>query len=531
MKPQQRKKPQVRAFHGMIRPLEEPEPAIEPEEDAAEPEVSPAGETEIAVETARIEPSTEPKEIVSASSDDPDVIQEDVFEELETEAGTKIVKKNQAHQKNPYGLKSAAHPLVFNPNNPDAPYGHDDDYRPIGVPVGRPYVRPVQTGTIERPKGPCKCGRLLCKYCHPEFVAQTRVLSHVTPKSEDITTGLDWLSTFGTPTPILPTKHKFDFFPEVLGLTRRTLLSLLDKTVAIEPQPVEKRMLKPRVMIDKWIADIQSLAARIVELKQQIEESNQIIAGLSAHAMKFRLDPKSPRYAPDNIVDNKTRGQFQREEKRKIEAAKQTIKEVRASIHKLPPLDQLLHRAKNWGESDADYEIVKGTEDGEVPFMMKFTLPRHFEEDHYQSSLIAYAAFLRHNNLLMDSSARLRGYPNLDAWRYLENEIVRQAISWKLVKPNKAAIDKYPDLRGAWTEEDYVQDDAENALILKTGGAEIGASIYNFGKNASGSTRLSGSFDNTVAYGNKDGRGIPGEARAGSDSWTGDDDADSLNPD
>jgi len=96
---------------------------------------------------------------------------------------------------------------------------------------------------------------------------------------------------------------------------------------------------------------------------------------------------------------------------------------------------------------------------------------------------------------------------------------VRQAISWKLVRANKAAIEKYPDLRGTWTEEDYVQDDTENALILKTGGAEIGASIYNFGKNASGSTRLSGNFDNTVAYGNKDGRGVPGEARAATESW------------
>jgi hypothetical protein len=85
-------------------------------------------------------------------------------------------------------------------------------------------------------------------------------------------------------------------------------------------------------------------------------------------------------------------------------------------------------------------------------------------------------------------------------------------------------------LRGTWTEDDYVQDDAENALILKTGGAEIGASIYNFGKNASGSTRLSGNFDNTLHHGNKDDKRIRGEGRT-SEAWSGDDDADSLNPD
>ena len=131
----------------------------------------------------------------------------------------------------------------------------------------------------------------------------------------------------------------------------------------------------------------------------------------------------------------------------------------------------------------------------------------------------------------MDFAARLRGWPSLDSWRYLENEIVRQAIAWGLVKPTKAAIERYPDLRGTVCEADYAQDDTENALILKTGGAQIGASVYNYGTNASGSTRLSGNFDNTVAHGNKDGRGVPGEARSGPDSWVGDDDADTFNPD
>ena len=415
-------------------------------------------------------------------------------------------------------------------NNPDAPFGYDDDYRPIGVPVGRPYVKPAQTGTVERPKGPCKCGILLCMHCHPEHIARTEVLKsrmHIKSDTSDITTSIDWLSTFGPPTPT-PQSTGFPFFPEILGITRRQLLALLDMIVAIEPQPVEKRMLKPRAIIDKQIADIQLWTARVVELKQQIERSMEIIAGLSARMMKLRLDPKSARYAPDNFVDNKTRGQFQREERRKIEVAKQEIEELRASIRGLPELDELLHRAKNWGESDADYEMVTGTADGEVSFIIKFTLPRYFEEDHLDQSLVAYAAFLRHNNLLTDSSARLRGYPNLDSWRYLENEIVRQAISWKLVRPNRAAIEKYPDLiRGTSPEDyDYVQDDTENALILKTGGAEIGASIYNFGRNESGSIKLSGSFDNTINYGNKDGKRIRGEGRASDDVWTGDDDAE-----
>jgi hypothetical protein len=523
----QRKKPQQRAFHGIVGLPPEPEPAIEPVEQEQDepveqqPGVSPVGEIEIAAESARIEPSDEAKEIVSVSCDDPDLV-----EEIETEFGTKIVPVNTQHTINPFGLKSVAHPVIES-SNPNAPFGFDENDRPIGMPVGRPSVRPVQTGTVERPKGPCKCGRLLCRYCHPEFIAQTEVL-RVSPVAqsdvEDVATSLAWLHAFGPPTTV-PTKFaKFIFFPEVLGITRRNLLALFDMTVAIEPQPARKRVLKSRAVLDKQIADIQSWTARVVELKGLIQESNQIIEGLSARVMKLRRDP-------DNILDKGTRERFKREENKKIEAAKQEIETLQGLIRKLPGLDGLKHRASNWGKSDADFELVTVTTDGPVSFEAKFTLPPHFDEDHPGQSLETYEAFLRSNDLLMDFAARLRGWLSLDSWRYLENEILRQAIAWGLVKPTKAAVEKYPDLRGTVSEADYAQDDTENALILKTGGAEIGASIYNFGTNASGSTRLSGNFDNTVAFGNKDGRGVHGEARTGPDSWVGDDDADTFNPD
>jgi hypothetical protein len=516
----QRKKPQQRAFHGMVGLPPEPETAIEPVEQE-QPEVSPAGEAEIAAETARIEVSADAKEILSVSCDDPDLV-----EEIETEFGTKIVPVNTQHTVNPFGLKSVAHPLIPS-TNPNAPFGFDENDRPIGMPVGRPYVRLVRTGTVERPKGPCKCGRLLCRYCHPEFRAQTKVL-RVSPVAqsdvEDVATSLAWLHAFGPPTTV-PTKFaKFVFFPEVLGITRRQLLALFDMTVAIEPQPARKRVLKSRAVLDQQIADMQSWTARVVGLKGLIQESNKTIEGLSARVMKHRRDS-------DNILDKGTREKFKREELKKIKAAKEEIETLLRSIRKLPGLDELKHRASNWGNSDTDHELVTATKEGPVSFENKFTLPPHFGDDHPGQSLETYEAFLRSNDILMDFAARIRQWPEADSWRYLENETVRQAIAWKLVKPTKAAIEKHPDLRGTVSEADYAQDDTENALILKTGGAEIGASIYNFGTNASGSTRLSGNFDNTVAYGNKDGRGVHGEAQTGSDLWVGDDDTDSFNPD
>lgn len=506
----------------------ESEPATEPVEpepvEQAESELSAAGETEIALESARIE-SDDAKEIVSVSSEFESGLEDNALEEIETECGTKIVKKNYAHVANPFGLKSAAHPVVPS-TNPNAPFGFDEDDRPIGVPVGKPYVRPVRTGTVERPKGPCKCGRLLCKYCHPEFIAQTEVLRvspSVTESNEDIEARGAWMrARFGPPSTVPITT--FVFYPEVLGITRRQLLALFSMTVAIEPKPARKCVLKSRAMLDKQIADKQSWAARVVELKYSIQDSNQIIEGLLVRVMKRRREP-------DNTLDKNTRERFKYQEHKKIEAAKQEIETLRRSIHELPRMDDLKHRARNWGQAATDYELVTVAVDGPVSFETKFTLPSHFTDDHPGQSLEAYEIFLRSNDLLMDFPARIRQWPTVDSWRYLENEIVRQAIAWKLVRPTKAAVDKYPDLeRGTWSEPDYVQDDTEDALILKTGGAEIGASIYNFGRNASGSVRQSGSFDNTIAYGNKDGNGVHGETKTASDTWVGDDDADGFDP-
>ena len=604
MKPQQRKKPQIRAFHGMIRPLEEPEsapvkipcshpgcamfitvpvasadatftcadhtpskkakalPAKDvPEEIKAWAKESSSGlariqsskaeraevETSIGLQTVKGTDKTDAADDAGSGIQRDGKINRDkkVKPEKKKDGKKKAEKKKKkvklvdpgpafrvpASTRVPRYLRTVPVPMVPT-NNPDVPYGLDDHGRPIGVTVGRPYIPPVQTGTVETPKGKCTCGRLLCQHCHPEFIARTEVLkSRMGIKSDgwgrllDITTQ-DWLNTFGPPQPT-PQSMGFPFFPEILGITRRQLLALLDMTVSIEPVPVEKRMLKSRAIIDKQIADIQSWIARVVQLKQEIEKSEEIIAGLSAHMMKLRLDPKAKHYAPDNILDTKTRGQYQREERRKIAVAKQEIKELRASIHGLHPLDDLLSRVSTWGGSEADYEMVKGTEDGEVSFIVKFALPRYFEQDHPDHhSFVSYAAFLRsYGGMLMDSASRLRGYPHLDSWRYLENEIVRQAISWKLVKPIKAIIEKYPDLRGTWTEEDIIQDDTENTLIIKTGGAEIGASIYNFGRNESGSMKQSGSFDNTLRYANKDGKRF-GEGPAPETAWDGSDDAE-----
>jgi hypothetical protein len=403
-------------------------------------------------------------------------------------------------------LKSPAHPVIPSAN-PDAPYGFDENDRPIGMPVGKPYVRPVQTGTIERPSGPCRCGKLLCRHCHPEFIAQTAVLQVIPQPSGLDALAMDALrASFGRPAKLVE-PDKFIFFPEALGITRGQLVEMTEMTVAYEPRAVKKRVLKNRAVIEKQIVEVEALNARVVELKKTIKEAEEIIHGLMKRVMKLRRDQ-------DNILDKSTRERFKREERRKISDATQELQTVRCSIRALPGLDELKARLTNWGKSNDDFEWVSVTTVGPVPFEEKFTLTPQLQRD--GQTIQSYVTFVKKAFDLWSTSWRYRGWSAVDDWRYLENEIVRQAIAWKLLRPTRAAIEKYPELTGSWTEEDYAGDDSENALILKSGGASIGASIYNFGRNASGSIRLSGTFDNTVKHAHGKGESQPFSE---SESW------------
>ena len=117
-----------------------------------------------------------------------------------------------------------------------------------------------------------------------------------------------------------------------------------------------------------------------------------------------------------------------------------------------------------------------------------------------------------------------KSHPSLRPWGWFENEIVLQAIGFGLIHPTAKALELYPQLKkyldaSAWSEDDIEIDDSElHGSILKTGGAEIGASIYNFGVTRNGRPRLSGSFDNAVAY-SKKGAAAPEQGSSG--GWAG----------
>ena len=140
----------------------------------------------------------------------------------------------QKSNKQPAYLKSVTHAVVHNPASKEAPFGYDDNDRPIGVPVGKPYVKPVQTGTVEHvERGPlCKCNRPLCRYCHPENIARTGVLASLMHDYDQIEVRslneAELRRQFGLPefNPTVKTDtSKFVHYPTLLSLKRESWLN------------------------------------------------------------------------------------------------------------------------------------------------------------------------------------------------------------------------------------------------------------------------------------------------------------------
>jgi hypothetical protein len=437
----------------------------------------------------------------------------------------------------PSYLKSVAQPVVPSAD-PAAPFGRDDNYRPITPGrTDQEMLRDLlaKDWVAPGPDGPCNCNQPLCKHCHPENIAQTDVLRFgAERRNSDVQVDLEesvrrqlgvWKSA-----PVSRPIRKFDYFPEILGISRGALFYLLlngrvgTEVIQVKTGTVTKALKsssKLALQIKGLIAGLESAKLRILELKRLIAESEKLIESWSVRVMKLRR-------AEDNILDKPTREKFKREEKKKIEQYENEKRELESRLRK-SNVEELQQRLAKWGSSPDDYDNVEAVETQELPVMFK----EKFKEpqDEIKDISEEYRELLQRRVSKIDSYITLlslpkyeglqtlcRRHPLMAAWRYFENEIVFQAVGFGLIQPTKEALSKYPELLrytanngtlvDTYEDNRRVEDDPEHALILKTGGAQIGASIYNFGRSWSGRPRQSGSFDNTVAYGNKDTKGL-----------------------
>jgi hypothetical protein len=396
--------------------------------------------------------------------------------------------------KQPAYLKSVAHPVVAS-SDPDAPYGRDENGKPI-----RPMRSDQEIAADLREKsylapGDCPHGNN-SEYCLLCGTTNYRTQPAAEPRSSP---GLELIEEAlrlqGMKKHIVINLDTFDYFPEILGITRRQLIGLLDLPVGVEQREVKKKVLKERSGIENTIAELAKAPGRIEELKILIDESEQLIESWSVRVMKLRR-------AKDDILDKPTREKYKREEKKKIEQHEQEKRELQK---RLPHLDELKERLDTWGSRPEDYETVADTEEVVVTLWDKFELSKRYLEDRPDDSIERYLAVLSEYGVLRDESRRFRDFPVIDRWRYLENEIIFQAIRWGLVRPTEQTIKKYPVLdRSTSGRPERFHDDPENALIIKTGGASIGASIYSAGMTWSGRKRSLSDFDNPVEHGKRD---------------------------
>jgi hypothetical protein len=439
--------------------------------------------------TVEADTSEGTKTIKLKETDNVDSAVDDAVEEIvrnPKKTSDKLLKP--ASNQQPAYLKSVTHVLVRNPANKEAPYGRDENDRPI-LPgrsdqtiatelLSKEFLKAGSCSHKSNPKYCLLCGTTNFKTAPPEPVDLEDQLRRLLGITTDVATR-----------PSQPKKN-FSYFPEILKITRGQLIGLLELTVGIEPRAIRKKFLKSRSIIDSRIAELERAAARIIELKKLLAESGD---AWSVHRMK--LEVKRGERQPEDIPDKKTREQFKREAKKNTEKREQEKSDLQKLLRE-SDIEQLKQRAANWGSNPNDFDTMAATEDVTVKFGEKFTFGHEDEDLVPERTLEGYLALLDGNDILKDVSRRLHQFPTLDSWRYFENEIVLQAIGFRLVRPTKQAFAEYPQLRkylnGAVADPD--QDDPENKLILKTGGAEIGGSIHS-GGHRNGHKRPLESFD------------------------------------
>jgi len=444
--------------------------------------------------------------------------------------------------KQPRYLKSVPQHVVPS-NNPKAPWGFDENNNPIGMPVPKPsmvrsyvFAQPQP----DRPRDPSKvcggCGQRLCRYCHPENNIQTDVLrgAPVTRAlSSEVVEALckkfregsiDYASKSQTvsenetvPSPLVaPLIH----YPTMFHLSLKDLVEYLNTVVEMESferfdytQPKQKILKSSRVIelqiggLEKKLAEA---AARSNLLDQQILDSQNLIRTWSVHVMKLQV--KRGERAPDDILDSRTREKFKLEEKKiikQLEAEKLELqRQSRTDKQRLADLQQ---RLATWGSGsnpdDFVEEYPRVTQHNPKSFGDKFIVP---EKDDFKGVLpngykYGVGAYIQLVYEYGDSLAAEKTI--FKYWKHFENEVVLQAIGWRLIRPPKKLFAAHPTLTkyvnpALLTEEEHIDsDDTENALILKTGGAQIGGQVYSAGRRWDGTQRSLHSFDGPIGRG------------------------------
>ena len=421
-------------------------------------------------------------------------------EKLEaTRGNAEVTKRSYAPaprrgSKQPRYLKSLTYQVIPTPSDPDAPNGRDSktgdpirvmrtDTEIAAALLEKPYLAP---GDCPHRRNPEYC--LLC--------GNTNYRAKDIPAPRELGIIEEALLLAGMKKKPVVRIDEFDYFPEILGITRRQLVGLFDLPCGTEPHYVENKVLKSSEPVQAKIVEIEQLVPKQIEKRKKlIAASEERIRKFSDYNQKIqvRRGAEGDRDS-GNILDKPTRERFKREERKRISRCRKIITELR---DRPSHLDALRERLKTWGSRPEDHETVFTTEHDPVTFRERLELIKDWTD-----KIKSYFVMLTEYGILRDESRRLRSFPAVDKLRYFENDIIFQAVRCGLLQPTAEAIKKYPELRLEYDHDgdmDEHYDGGMEDLIIKTGGAEIGASIFGAGTNWNGSKRGLSSFDGPVA--------------------------------
>ena len=460
----------------------------------------------IAVETSAGLVMRENKtDIDVADPDDIDRIKEqEKLDHIEKHGKSKksvVTPPSTGQPRQPGYLKSVAHPVIPSPD-PKAPYGRDENYRPIGVPDTTPAnPNPWSASMPTKPPNPV-----------PVVVGPVATSMR---ESRDRTTGkpleqdTDYLreralaqgaAFFDIRIPETSRQRRkppktIRSFRELLVMDRFEVAALFDAVVAVEWASTGETVLMDRAIVEQQAAT----------LKTEIDELKKLLATRSAQWQKLHR-------AEDKLEKN-DRERLKREETKELHAKEAEWRTLRSRLlhwetdprnyvdaGKKEPIfitfgDEYPITLSNVKTDNGNWLEHESAEVGEYGYIQ---LGNDYDLDGYLKMLQLGDAAL----LLMQAGQ------TWDGWREWENLVITQAIDLRLIEPDKELIELYPGL-GLFVPPDDSHTDysAENRLALKTGGAQYGGSIYSggvrVGKHRNYARRIE-NFDKTMEYGNKD---------------------------
>jgi hypothetical protein len=292
------------------------------------------------------------------------------------------------------------------------------------------------------------------------------------------------------PAPKKLSSLKFDCYRKLFMMERDTIVALFDYIVDyIRPEkPTE--------------GTVQKLQEEIAALE------GSILTRSSAWQKRHRMDDR---------LEKNDRERLKRQEKKLRDEKKKELLEARSCLRQwenTPPVSvtfgekyYIAHRRVISTDSRFVPDILRTPKGQEPYFTEVLTDFRTVEGGIYD--IHEYK-----NMLKLGIAAWCNDDLPIDGWVGWENKVILQAIKCGLIKPNVEVLKNYPGLDVYVRPDDPIEIDAtaENLLIIKTGGAEIGGNIRGAGYYGKSNNRPRALRDYNIPLKSGAGTGVPSDS-------------------